>query len=184
MNIDFSFEKKKKLADRIQKLNSKHELQQIKSIITDNNPDLEFMKNSNGYFMQFQNLSLNTYIAISKFLDKMDRKTIKNIESEVFENSEILSEGITHLTDEIQEKNISKKLRLTNTESHILNRVKYEKELEKNEMESTEQIEYYNYEKPSFNHSSNDNNSKSENVTKQDDIFVHKDPKKSKKSKK
>jgi predicted transcriptional regulator len=170
MNNNFPFEKKKKLADRIQKLSEKSELQQIKSLIAENNPDLPFMKNSNGYFLQFQNLSEPTYSAISKYLDKLDKKKLQDIESEMVDNSEILSDEINALTDEISERNISKKLRLTNTESHILNRVKYEKELKKNEANSDEPLEYYNYDKPT---------SHEPTLSKQsEEIFVEKQTKK------
>jgi hypothetical protein len=146
MDTSFSFDKKRKLADRIQKVGSKAELQQIKAIIAENNPELSFMKNSNGYFLQFQNLSDATYIAITKYLDKLDKKKLKDIETDMIDNSEVISDENTALTDDASEKNVSKKLRLTNTESHILNRVKYEKELKKNELNGDEQIEYYNYE--------------------------------------
>jgi len=146
MDTQLSFDKKRKLADRIQKINNKTELQHIKAIIAENNPDLAFMKNSNGYFLQFQNLSDATYIAITKYLDKLDNKKLKDIETDIIDNSELLSDENTTLTENASDKNVSKKLRLTNAESHILNRVKYEKELKKNELNYDEPVEYYNYE--------------------------------------
>lgn len=144
MSESFTFEEKYKLAERIRKLTCKKELQQVKNIIEENNPELSFMKNSNGYFMQFQNLNNSTYVELGKFLDKLEKKKQKEIESEILENSGVLSEEITELTDDVSEKNMSKKLRLTNTESHILNRVKYEKELKKNETNSDDEIKYFN----------------------------------------
>ena len=160
MGDSFTFEKKRKLSERIEKLTTKKELQCIKNIIEEKNPDLSLVKNNNGYFMQFQNLSDSTYTELTKFLDKLDKKKQKEIESEILENSEALSEEINGLTDDASEKNMSKKLRLTNTESHILNRVKYEKELKKNETNSDEEMTYFNSE------------TKSE-TKKKDEIFVH-----------
>jgi hypothetical protein len=162
MSESFTFEGKYKLAERIRKLVNKKDLQQIKNIIEGNNPDLSFMKNSNGYFMQFQNLSDDTYAALTKFLDKLDKKKQKEIESEILENSEALTEEITGLTDDTSEKTVSKKLRLTNTESHILNRVKYEKELKKNETNSDDQVTYFN---------PNDSKQKTQKL-KTEEIFV------------
>jgi hypothetical protein len=165
MSESFSFETKKKLANRIQKLSSKTDLIQIKKIIVENNPELEFMKNSNGYFTHFHNLSGKTYTILSDFLNEKDsrekKKMLKDMESEICDNSELLSEEVSALT----EKHVSKKLRLTNTENHILNRAKYEKELKKNESNSDNEAVVYNCD-----------NVKTKNKPKKDtDIFIKND---------
>jgi hypothetical protein len=128
----YSLEKKKKLADRIHLLNNKEHFKMIKNIIINNNPSLEFIKNSNGLFTQFQSLSNITYQELEKFLNKIDRnKIVKLINSS--------SPPDTHLTENNIDKpnrrkqEYAKKLRLTNTETHLLNRAKYENELKKNE---------------------------------------------------
>ena len=147
----FLFENKRKLADRIQKIVSKKDLIQIKNIIIENNPDLPFMKNGNGYFMQFQNLSHDTYMKLTDFLDSNEKHDenikIKEMTTEILDSSELISDELTAITDtdETSECIFSKKLRLTNTESHILNRVKYEKELKKNECNSNEDDTYFSY---------------------------------------
>lgn len=142
MSEGFSFEKKKKLVNRIQKLSNKTDLVQIKKIIVENNPELAFMKNSNGYFMQFQNLSDETYAKLTDFLNEKDAREKKKILKEI--ESEILSDEANTLIDNISDKNMSKKLRLTNAENHILNRAKYEKELMKNESNSDVDTVVYN----------------------------------------
>ena len=171
MSKSFTFEQKRKLTERIHNLNvntNKKELQFIKNYITENNPELFVMKNGNGYFMQFQNLNYKTYEELTKFLDKLDKKKAKEIESEMLENSELLSEEITALTDNISERqHLSKKLRLTNTESHILNRVKYENELKKNETNCENEITYFNSE-----NMKKKNNDPPKNKDKTSDIFV------------
>ena len=152
MSEEFSFDKKKKLVDRIGKLTNKNDLIIIKEIITKNNPTSEFMKNSNGYFTQFNNLITKTYHDITVFLDKIDKKKMKKeiYDTDIFEKTIVL---------ETSENNLKKKLRLTNTENHVLNRAKYENELKKNENNSDNAIEYFNSEvKPK----------------KQEDIFVSK----------
>jgi hypothetical protein len=163
MSDSYTFEKKKKLIDRIKKLTSKTDWMNVKKIITDNNPELDCMKNSNGYFMQFKNLSEKTYDELTKFLDKAEKKKLKELESEILETSIVTSDeksnsNSANEASEKNKKNMSKKLRLTNTESHILNRKKYEDELKKNEEEGT-----------TF---SDDVEKKSHKSTKTDDIFL------------
>lgn len=147
MTENYTLEKKKKLADRIQKLTEKSDLMQIKNLITENNPDISFTKNSNGYFLLFHNLTNDTYLAINKFLDKVEKRKLKIIQSEL--DTELVDSDT--ITDDHSDRNVSKKLRLTNTENHLLNRVKYEKELKKNETNVDENLEHFN-----INEKSND----------------------------
>lgn len=167
MSGKFTFDEKKKLSERIQKLTIKKELQNVKNIIVENNPDLALMKNGNGFFMQFQNLSDNTYGELTKFLDKLDKKKQKEIESEILETSEFASEDGKNIdaTSDLSDKPLPKKLRLTNTESHLLNKMKYEKELKKNDTNSDDMSFF-------------DVNDKK---TKIEEIFVSKPVKKNKK---
>lgn len=137
MSDSYTFEKKKKLIDRIKKITLKSDLIKIKKIVTENNPDLDCMKNGNGYFMEFDNLSSKTYLEITKFLDKTEKKKLKELETEIMETSVITSDEKSEGRSE--KKTVSKKLRLTNTETHILNRIKYENELKKNEEEASEE---------------------------------------------
>lgn len=134
-NIVFTFEEKKKLADKIQKLTNLSDYKAVHDIIIKYNPDLPITKNKNGYFMHFQSLEQKTYSSLIKLMQKIDSRKIKEIESEICIQSENLSE-------DAQGKTISKKLRLTNTENHILNRVKYENELKKND-NSYDEMSYF-----------------------------------------
>lgn len=162
MSDIYTFDRKKKLSERIQKLATKKEIQAVKNIIVEKNPDLEFMKNSNGHFVQFQNLSNDTYIDITKYLDKNDKRKQKDIDADMEKSVNALTDDI-NLTDTSQ-RNSSKKMRLTNTENHILNRLKYEQELKKNETNSDENVAYFSH----------------DNI-KSDEIFVQKKAKTSNK---
>ena len=130
MDNIYTFDKKKKLMERINKLTSRSNFEQVKKIIVENNQELESMQNQNGLFLQFNNLKNETYIELTSYLDKMEKANLKRMKDEIMETSEAISDEDTFNGG--SEKNMSKKLRLTNTESHIINRVKYEKELEKN----------------------------------------------------
>lgn len=130
----YTFEMKKSLANRIQKLNNKKDLLAVKKIITDNNSNLDEMKNSNGIFMRFQNLTNGTYDKIKKLIDTIEKQQkLKEIQSSIID-SETLSEEVSFVTDNSDSKNMlmSKKYRLTNEETNLMNRIKYEKILEEN----------------------------------------------------
>ena len=151
MTSAYTFEKKKKILDRINKLTQESDFIQIKKIILENNPELDSMTNHNGLFLQFNYLSTATYIELSKYLDKSDKLKLKKLKNEIMETSEVISDDT--FTNNGSDKNVSKKLRLTNTESHIINRVKYEKELKKNEsMTDVEELHIYD---PETSHKKN-----------------------------
>lgn len=163
MDNVYTFDKKKKLAGRIKKLTQRFDFEQVKKIIMENNPELESMKNQNGLFLAFNNLTNDTYVKLANYLDKMEKQNLKKIRDQILETSEILSEEETIANT--SEKNMSKKLRLTNTEAHIINRVKYEKELKKNEnMSDTDNMNIYN---PDITHKKKIIETKEKN-----DIFV------------
>jgi hypothetical protein len=76
-------------------------------------------------------LNNNTYIELTSYLNKNDKNKLKKLKDEILDTSSIASDECVSNTN--SEKNMSKKLRFTNTESHIINRVKYEKQLKENE---------------------------------------------------
>ena len=132
---DFSYEKKVKLRDKIQRhVKSRDDLIHIKSLIKTHNPALSVTKNNNGYFIDILDLTTTTYVEIAKFLDKLDKK--RNDESE---NERSISEAQKNndKTDECPETVPQKKLKYKNSENHILNRVKYEKALKQHQTESS-----------------------------------------------
>lgn len=148
----YSSEKQRKLADKIhylKKLDVPKEQQnayfkEIKKIITENNTDAEFVKNSNGYLTQFQNFTYETYIKLEKFVSRIERHRLRK---EKIENSILNSQTDLASEDVLKrKKEYSKKLRLTNTETHLLNRARYEKELKKNDNcdNSDADDDYYN----------------------------------------
>lgn len=131
MSKVFNTEMKKSLANRIQNIKSKNDIKEIKKIILENNIELDSTTNTNGLFLRFQKLTSDTYPKIKKFLDTRDKhEKIKELQSEILD-SEALSEEIKFLT-ETSDTKISKKYRLTNEETNLINRIKYEKNIEEN----------------------------------------------------
>lgn len=138
MSDSFTFEKKKRLMGRIQNLKDRTEIMDIKNIIFLHNDEPPHMKNSNGMFFVFDNLSEVTYIELVKYLDKKDKKNLKKMEKEIKQTSELLSDELGAMSEKKPDKNVPKSLKLTNAETHLLNRRKYEEQLQTNEDEAIE----------------------------------------------
>jgi hypothetical protein len=157
METIYTFEKKKKLLERINKLTSRIDYNNIKKIILDKNKNLDSLENQNYLFLQFNYLTTETFVELTCYLDKLDKFKLKKLKAETIETSESMSNDDTNNNSE---KNVSKKLRLTNTESHIINRIKYEQELKNNENIDNDEIHVYN---PDTSHKTQ---------SKSSDIFV------------
>lgn len=172
MSTNYTVERKKKLIEKIQKLTSKADFEHVVKIISKNNSDIQSMQNANAMFLKFGSLTNETYDELSKFIDKIEQRKLKQMKDEIMESSDLYSAEESLLTNNktTSDKNISKKLRLTNNESHIINRVKYEKELKKNEnmCSSDDSVEIFN---------SNSLGKKNTKITtqKKSDIFIHAD---------
>jgi hypothetical protein len=107
----------------------KKDLKQIKKIIEENNPDMSMTKNNNGYFSpDFETLSYNTYVQLEKFLENM-----KEVKSD--ENMTAESEYYFCGTSDKNNSNLNKRLKYTNSENLILNKMKYENALKEHQNE-------------------------------------------------
>ncbi len=140
---EFSYERKVKLRDKIQKLvKSKEELVQIKTLLKTHNPKLPMTKNKNGYFIDILDLEPITYVEITKFLDKLDKKRSeleeKSSLSDTSKNTKT-DDYTFEKTDEFVDQITQKKLKYKNSENHILNRVKYEKALKAHQEEDVKE---------------------------------------------
>jgi|SaaInlStandDraft_6_1057023.scaffolds.fasta_scaffold03971_7 hypothetical protein len=145
MDNTITFDDKSKILERIKKFipksdENKSVMGHITKILKEDSK-LDTMENKNGIFCEFNNLSYSTYSKLTKFLDKVDKLKLKKLK-ETVEHSENFTDEDT-FTNNGSDKNMSKRLRFTNTESHVLNRVRYEKQLKQNENSSDEEIEIY-----------------------------------------
>ena len=78
-NDKITFEFKKKLKERIEKLSEKEHIEKIKQLILKNNPDLSYTQNSSGVLLFFHNLTENTYQKLDMYLRKIDTEKIRKI---------------------------------------------------------------------------------------------------------
>jgi hypothetical protein len=145
--MEFPYEKIVKLAERIGNMRDKkykNDLKKIKKIIEENNSDISMTKNNNGYFLpDFESYSYQTYIELTNFFEKLD---LNNKSSDDFSDSNTTkkNEFFSEKNDEQSERNQNKKLKYTNSENHILNKIKYEKALKKHQSECNDEDEKNN----------------------------------------
>jgi hypothetical protein len=69
MNVPIGSDDKKKLLGKIHALKNIKHFKNIKSIIKHNSPNVYMMKNNNGIFLDFNNLTDKTYIALDEFVN-------------------------------------------------------------------------------------------------------------------
>jgi hypothetical protein len=78
MSDIYTFEQKKKLAERINNIHNKTILKNIRIIIIENNPDIIMKKVNNGYLSYFQNYTNDTYIKINIYLSQYAKQQEKS----------------------------------------------------------------------------------------------------------
>jgi len=74
-----TYDFKKKLKERIEKITEKKELEKIRDIIFKCNPDINVSQNSSGMLLFFHNLNDLTYTKLTQFLNKLETSKIKSI---------------------------------------------------------------------------------------------------------
>ena len=119
-NEKITFEFKKKLKERIEKLTEKEHIEKIKQLILKNNPDLSYTQNSSGVLLFFHNLTETTYQKLDTYLKKIDSDKIKRITN--FTDDDIVT---TNLSEKIQVNNI----RLSSLEKNIIKKKDYYEKL-------------------------------------------------------
>lgn len=130
--MEYSYESIIKISEKISNMRDKKykkDLKQIKKIIEENNPNMSMTKNNNGYFSpDFETLTFNTYVQLEKYLENM-----KETKSE--ENMTTESEHYFCNTFDKNNSNLNKRLKYTNSENLILNKMKYENALKEHQNE-------------------------------------------------
>ena len=123
---DYSFERKKKLADKISDMRDKNILRKIKDIILTENPDIGVKKTSNGLFMYFQNYTEETYHKIEKLLHKIEREKLERQTRSIAETSEQLLQSSEAIDDTMDYNVTRSRLRYSNKEARLIRRSQYE----------------------------------------------------------
>ena len=119
----YSYEKKKKLAERISKLKRKEDMVKILEIIYQDNKDIT--ENQNGLFMFFHNLNNITYYKIEAYLKSLIRKKSSDVD-ETTSDKEYTPYDTNEFPDQ---ETLSPKLKYSNREKNIIKRQRYDNQL-------------------------------------------------------
>lgn len=132
----YNFERKKKLANRINGIRDKPLLRAIRDIIYKENPGIIAKKSSGGYLMYFQNYTPITYLKIDNAINKYEmRKREKSYDSNSSAKFSNKSNTVTESSDKpnitsSEEPNdynrMYTRLRYSNRERRLIKRQQYE----------------------------------------------------------
>jgi len=111
MSRQYTFEMKKKIKEKIEKIGEKKHLEKIKDIIFKFNPDINVSQNSSGMLLFFHNLTDETYNKIENYIVKLDKDKIKEF-TDSYNNDDVkikISDKNNNVRLSSIEKNLIKK---------------------------------------------------------------------------
>ena len=130
MNKTYTFEYKKKLKDRIEKLTDKKTLEKIRDIIFKYNPKVNVSQNSSGMLLFFHNLNEFTYNRLDYFLNKLDNDKIK-----------VLTASYTDTQEDIKIKiNDKNNIKLSSIEKNLIKKKDYYDKLQEENNSNVDDI--------------------------------------------
>jgi len=126
---EYSHEKKVKLAEYISTIRDRDNLLYIKKLIVDNNPSINITKNNNGYFTEFQNLTAATYEKLDAYVSKLKKKQRLDYDIEMSTERNATDSSNNAVVE--QAVKTSNRSKYTNAEIQMLNKIKYNDALNK-----------------------------------------------------
>ena len=132
MNSTYSYEEKKKLSTKIEKIKKKKYLIKIFNIIMELEKDKKFIENDNGIFMFFHNYNDETYEKINKYLLKIERKNKLKEKKLSSEDSTSISDGkyLPYDNQIINLENNKNNIKLSNKEKNLIKRKVFNNKLQ------------------------------------------------------
>jgi len=154
MEATYSYEKKKRLAERISKLRKKEDMVKIFEIIYQDNKNIT--ENQNGLFMFFHTLNDSTYHKIDLFLRSSVKK--KSPTDTTSESQSEQKEYSSYVKNEFpdQEK-LNPKLKYSNKEKNLIKRQRYDDHLN-SEHNSENGVVYQKFDVNTVSESDNSDN--------------------------
>lgn len=141
----YTYEKKKKLAERISKIKRKQDMVQILNIICEKN-NKKITENQNGVFLLFDKLDDETYQKIDNYLKTIVKKQQPNSDNQTLLSptaSDKLSENqFVNYTQ--QDEKFSNDVRYSNREKNIIKRQHFEKKI-KDQKDKNSTVVYQNF---------------------------------------
>ena len=130
MSKIYTFEFKKKLKDRIEKITDKKTLEKIRDIIFKYNPRISVSQNSSGMLLFFHNLNEFTYNRLDYFLNKLDNDKIK-----------VLTASYTDTQEDIKIKiNDKNNVKLSSIEKNLIKKKDYYDKLQEENNSNVDDI--------------------------------------------
>jgi hypothetical protein len=133
METEYSFEHKEKIAKQIQRLKKRQHFIDIQNIIINHNPEINITTNHSGHFMYFQNLKTDTYIAIEKYIKKININRIlsensDNVDKNTLNNEKNIDDikKYSHENDQFFD---NPRLKYSNKEKNLIKRKNYDEEV-------------------------------------------------------
>lgn len=131
VQLQYTHDRKKKLAERISKIKKKEMLVKIFEIIYADNKDIT--ENTNGLFMFFHKLKDSTYEKLEDYLRKCEpkRKRKLNTDGSSTETDSVeQKEFVPYTQDEFPgQEGMSPKLKFSNKEKNLIKRKRYDRTL-------------------------------------------------------
>jgi len=126
-NKPYSAARKKRLKKKIEKIKNKRDLVMVYDIIVQNE-EVEVTKNRNGMFMLFHEYKDDTYRKIDKIMRKINKKRKYYVDSETHSTEDITYKP--YAVDKFpSQKKFSPKFKYSNREKNIINRRKYDQNI-------------------------------------------------------
>lgn len=126
MEATYSYEKKKRLAERISKLKKKEDMVKIFEIIYQD--DKNVSENQNGLFLFFHTLNDSTYHKIDLYLRSTTKK--KSPTDSTSEQQSDKTEYSSYVKNEFpDQENLNPKLKYSNREKNLIKRQRYDDHL-------------------------------------------------------
>ncbi len=136
MNKIYSYEDIEKLSQKIQKIKRKKNLEDIRDIIINNNPNLNVTENSNGIYLCFNQLTNDTFLKVDKYVKKyMEIENNKKNSTDVAITMTSTIEEEKKVTSYIQENYLfddNSRLKYSNKEKNLIKKRLYDKALKIN----------------------------------------------------
>jgi hypothetical protein len=118
----YSFDMKKKIKERIDKINTSREhIEKIKQIIFKYNPNLPHDKNSSGVLLFFHALEDITYQKIDIYLKKIEFEKIKQLTTTNISDEDLIAPTLS--------ENFNNNIRLSSLEKNIIKKKDYYEKL-------------------------------------------------------
>jgi hypothetical protein len=131
----YTYDDLEKMVGKIEKIRKVEYLEEIRDTIKKRNPELNITENSSGLWLNFGNLSQQTYVEIDNILKRISKSAKKSATTTTDSDRELKpnppSTQATNSVDEYPYSNNSK-LKYSNKERNIIKRGLYNKELEDN----------------------------------------------------